>query len=469
MNPCRPILKRLLASLTLASFFLNPLVAYAQLLPAPGVEEVSIPTLLNPTDYGITEPAQELPGERTLRTATFDLGGGKRAQVSVPSSLFTHHPELKDQIIFAHEKGVQKGTSFAFDYLPQDTRVSFDLTKPSYTLSKGDHSFTLSFATNSSIQGTVLNDHQVSYPLSENATLVWTVEGMNVRKEIKVRNTGIRQDFTFNVTSDLDQKLVNDSIVLRSNDEVIFQTEKPFLLTTSGEALLNPIALIKNEDGSYGYEYDEEGLPEEYVVDPSADSNASPPSIQDNSSNGGTIPWDNQQNQIAVNPGDVSHYITWSNMNFNLPSGVSITGIEVSKTGHPGTGEPVDHDVRIIKSDGTISSTNLSTGAAWPAGYTTVTYGGNNVLWGESWMYDDINDPDFGFAYAAAFTHSADAYDIYYSVVTMRVYYTLPNGSACSSDSDCTTSLCFNGFCQPGCACSSTTFSLPVEIGRAHV
>ena len=95
MNPCRPILKRLLASLTLASFFLNPLVAYAQLLPAPGVEEVSIPTLLNPTDYSITEPAQELPGERTLRTATFDLGGGKRAQVSVPSSLFTHHPELK--------------------------------------------------------------------------------------------------------------------------------------------------------------------------------------------------------------------------------------------------------------------------------------------------------------------------------------------------------------------------------------
>ena len=70
----------------------------------------AIPTLLSAADYGITEPAHELPGERTLRTATFDLGGGKRAQVSVPSSLFTHHPELKDQIIFAHEKGVQKGT-----------------------------------------------------------------------------------------------------------------------------------------------------------------------------------------------------------------------------------------------------------------------------------------------------------------------------------------------------------------------
>ncbi len=216
--------RRSLASLSLASFLLNPMAAYASIIPLANAEQVNIPTLLSASDYGITESATELPAERTLRTATFDLGNGKRAQVSVDVNLFTKHPQYPDQIVFASSKGVKNGNSFNFDYLPQDTRVSFDLTKPSYTLTKGEHSFTLSFPTQSSIAGTVLNDHQVSYPLSENATLIWTVDGANVKKEIYVHNQSLalptedppKADagrFPFTIDSDLSKSLQNNSII----------------------------------------------------------------------------------------------------------------------------------------------------------------------------------------------------------------------------------------------------------------
>src|SRR3990167_6957610 len=55
----------------------------------------------------------------------------------------------------------------------------------------------------------------------------------------------------------------------------------------------------------------------------------------------------------------------------------------------------IDSSVKIVKSDGTIGTTNKASGSAWGAeAYTT--YGSSSDLWGETWAYTDINDVDFG-------------------------------------------------------------------------
>lgn len=251
------------------------------------------------SNYGITEPAIELPNERTLRTATFDLGNGKRAQVSVSPDLFTHNPNQKDSIILANSKGVEKDGKFVFDYLPQDTQVSFDLKKPSYNLRKGEHSFTFSFVVNSSIQGTILNDHQISYPLSDTATLVWTVDEMNVKKEIHVKNTGTNPTFEFSINSTLAKSLENNSIILSDGSKQIFKTEKPYLLTANRSPLLASVSLMQNLNGNYEYAYDEANLPEEYILDPDTGVTYPGTATQTNSE---TLSWSNVNGVKALDP-----------------------------------------------------------------------------------------------------------------------------------------------------------------------
>lgn len=61
-----------------------------------------------------------------------------------------------------------------------------------------------------------------------------------------------------------------------------------------------------------------------------------------------------------------------------------------------------EHDIRIVKSDGSLVPVNLSTGAQTPpASYATVTYGNSNYLWGSTWTPADINNANFGAAFAA--------------------------------------------------------------------
>jgi len=53
--------------------------------------------------------------------------------------------------------------------------------------------------------------------------------------------------------------------------------------------------------------------------------------------------------------------------------------------------------VRIVKADGSIGTTNKSTGSALPSTvFSNITFGGPADLWGETWTATDINDADFG-------------------------------------------------------------------------
>jgi hypothetical protein len=71
---------------------------------------------------------------------------------------------------------------------------------------------------------------------------------------------------------------------------------------------------------------------------------------------------------------------------------------------------PVDSEIKIVKSNGSIGSVNKSTGAWWPLTDSYVSYGSSSNLWGETWTPTDINDVDFGVVIS-----KQDIYDLNYS------------------------------------------------------
>src|SRR3989339_1843485 len=91
-------------------------------------------------------------------------------------------------------------------------------------------------------------------------------------------------------------------------------------------------------------------------------------------------------------------------------------------------GATYDKYIRIIKSDGTIGSTERASVTAWGAS-AFYTYGGEADLWGESWTASDINDSDFGIAVSVYGSGYADGnYTTYYLKAT-NFGFNIPVGS----------------------------------------
>lgn len=128
----------------------------------------------------------------------------------------------------------------------------------------------------------------------------------------------------------------------------------------------------------------------------------------------GTVAWTNPDNAktsndtyaTAVTPGAGAfntHYLKATNFDFSsIPADATINGILVEiehkrvDTGY-GVSPASDVVVKIVKSDGTIGTTNQAdAGTAWPTTDTYKSYGGSSDLWGETWSVADIKDADFG-------------------------------------------------------------------------
>lgn len=123
---------------------------------------------------------------------------------------------------------------------------------------------------------------------------------------------------------------------------------------------------------------------------------------------------------------DTSNYLKATNFGFSIPSGATIDGIlvEILITDNGGTG--LDDRVRIVKG-GTISTTDLSTGAGIPNAEAYVSYGGATNLWGESWTDSDINASNFGVVYAAVTTEFTS---VQVNTIRVTVYYTSAAGAS---------------------------------------
>lgn len=127
-----------------------------------------------------------------------------------------------------------------------------------------------------------------------------------------------------------------------------------------------------------------------------------------NDTSSGTVAWTDPTNAtasddvratITTGASNISNYIKATNFGFSVPAGSTIDGIlveiEEDRNGQE-NGSGRESGIKIVKADGTIGTTNKSTGAALPTTDTFVSYGGAADLWGEAWTSTDTNDVDFG-------------------------------------------------------------------------
>lgn len=147
------------------------------------------------------------------------------------------------------------------------------------------------------------------------------------------------------------------------------------------------------------------------------------PSVVDNDLiNGGTHPWININNlkisdnvytntkigqTLESNPPIYysSYYIKMSDFGFDIPADAKIDGImlEIERYYSPPSIVAQDLEIKIIKSDGSIGSTNLAE-SNWLYSSDSNNYeiyGGENNLWGETWTANNINDSNFGIVLSA--------------------------------------------------------------------
>ena len=171
-----------------------------------------------------------------------------------------------------------------------------------------------------------------------------------------------------------------------------------------------------------------------------------PSTIVDNAATG-TIAWSNPMNAtssdaiyaqtapLSGNPG-FSHYLEATNFGFSVPVGAMINGIVIEvqkKWDNTSAGATlVDSEVKVVKSNGSIGTVNEATTTQnWPATETYISYGSSSDLWGETWLYSDINNSNFGVVVSAKGTGGGVLGNPTADIDTFRitVYYTAANGT----------------------------------------
>jgi hypothetical protein len=119
-----------------------------------------------------------------------------------------------------------------------------------------------------------------------------------------------------------------------------------------------------------------------------------------------------------------ANYINCQNFGFNIPSGVTISGVECNVLWKSSSFEGEDNSVRLIKG-GTISGTNQAGSVAISSTLTTYyypDYSWTTSLWGLTLLPSDVNSSTFGVAINAAAISSDDTV-VSVDSITLTVYY----------------------------------------------
>lgn len=417
-------------------------IAFGTLSPASiDVKAENSPTpfingLMNPSFAGLSLSAREVPEKRTEKAAVFRVGHDTYTAVSFGVPLFT---EVNGKWMPIEETGREEVSTYVFDRLAEGVDISFDLTKPQYTLTQNNLGFTVAFAGNG--QGRIVDGKSVEYILAEGATLRWTVEGNHVRKEILVEKKGIAQDIAFTI------KPIGGGLTLKNIDEqlevadaqggVIFTFDAPFLAREDGTKLDNAITL-KKSGNAYRYMFDESALALPYVIDPSSGPN-SPGTIADDSTVAGNA-WSNVNNATASDNAyatavldtfgvATTHYLKATNFGFSIPAGATINGVVAAVEGKVTDVDGVDQSIKLVKG-GTIQGNEKARSSPsyyWAFSDTVMSFGASNDVWGLTLTDTDINASNFGFVVSLAVdgggvgTASVDQ-------MTLTIHYTAAAG-----------------------------------------
>ena len=106
-----------------------------------------------------------------------------------------------------------------------------------------------------------------------------------------------------------------------------------------------------------------------------------------------------------INPGtmasdDTVGTVAWSNPD-NAKTSNDSRSISATADGPPDPTTILDYYAKIVKSDGSIGTTNKAIGTELDSSDTYRTYGSSTEKWGETWSNTDVNDSDFGFVFSA--------------------------------------------------------------------
>ena len=128
-----------------------------------------------------------------------------------------------------------------------------------------------------------------------------------------------------------------------------------------------------------------------------------------------------------------THYLKATKFGFAVPSGASIVGIQVSvqRMKANSVNNVTDASVRIVKGGAIKEAVNYASAEAWPfdpsLNGVVKTYGSPEDLWGNSWLYSDINSPEFGVALSANEQAGTSAFVFGFAIT---VYYLTAESSS---------------------------------------
>ena len=160
----------------------------------------------------------------------------------------------------------------------------------------------------------------------------------------------------------------------------------------------------------------------------------------------GTRPWgtltgplasDNLYATASVNDNQTTNYLQCTGYGFAIPSGATIVGITVNVERSASNTLVQDAAMRMVKA-GVIDS-NAANDRSTATGYTTTdvieAHGGGADTWGTVWTAADINDPNFGAAFASVKAGTAGgARTVRVDHMPITVTYTLPGNLILSID-----------------------------------
>lgn len=120
----------------------------------------------------------------------------------------------------------------------------------------------------------------------------------------------------------------------------------------------------------------------------------------------------------------ITNYLKCTGYGFAIPAGATINGITVAVE-HHSQRTMNDHAVQLVKA-GAIQPTNYATNTRFPNPDAYTVYGGAIDLWGNTWTATDINNTNFGVAFAAQRGPFNTTDTAYVDHMTITVDYTLP-------------------------------------------
>ena len=194
----------------------------------------------------------------------------------------------------------------------------------------------------------------------------------------------------------------------------------------------------------------------------------------------GTVAWTNPTRAVSSNnsyatasvDGTTTRFLQCTGYGFAIPAGATIDGITVNverNSSSTANGGSTDAAMRLVKA-GTIGAADRSTGTIYTTTDAIEAHGSAADLWGTTWTAADINNANFGAAFAATKASAVGgAHTISVDHIQIVVDYTLPPTAPTVTTNAATalttTGATLNGTVSSNGAPTTVTFDYGLTVG----